>query len=253
MQKALQIFSDAHHIIAHYSAIRENYCSRSTLTMSDPIPSSTVVLLRDTRRGIKVLLLRRNSKIAYGGSWVFPGGRIDPDEIAKTDHNALQAAKLAAVRETHEEAGITLEQEKLVYFSHWTTPVIRPKRFSTWFFMAPVSEKKVEIDGGEIHDFEWHTPESALQAQNQGSIELPPPTFVTLTQLSRFGSTTQALEHFAAQPPLEIQPIVTLNNEGIIYLYNGDGGYASANPEEPGRRHRLLQPKQGAWTYICEP
>ena len=41
------------------------------------IPASTVVLLRDGELGVEVLMLRKNSKITFGGMWVFPGGKID--------------------------------------------------------------------------------------------------------------------------------------------------------------------------------
>lgn len=221
--------------------------------MPDPIPSATVVLLRDTPSGLKVLLLRRNSDIAYGGSWVFPGGRIDENEFEAAGKDSLQAAKLAAVRETHEEAGIVIKAPDLVYFSHWTTPVIRPKRFSTWFFLAPVTEKAVQIDGGEIHEFEWRTPTSALEAQLESKIELPPPTFVTLNQLKPFVTVSQALTHFSVKPPLQIQPHVVKSEEGFVYLYNDDAGYADKNPDIPGARHRLLQPASGGWRYIFEP
>lgn len=221
--------------------------------MPEPIPSATVILLRDTPSGLKVLLLRRNSDIAYGGSWVFPGGRIDENEFAAAANDSLKAAKLAAVRETQEEAGITIKEPDLVYFSHWTTPVIRPKRFSTWFFLAPVIEKAVQIDGGEIHEFEWHTPASALDAQRESKIELPPPTFVTLAQLKPFVTVSQALAHFSRQPPLQIQPQVVKSDEGFVYLYNDDAGYADKNPDIPGPRHRLLQPTSGGWRYIFEP
>lgn len=220
--------------------------------MSEPIPSSTVVLLRDTPSGLKVLLLRRNSDIAYGGSWVFPGGRIDANEFSTAGEDHLKAARLAAVRETHEEAGITINEPDLLYFSHWTTPVIRPKRFSTWFFLAPVTDKAVQIDGGEIHEFEWRTPANALEAQQESKIELPPPTFVTLTQLKPFVTVSEALSHFGSRSPLQIQPQVVKTAEGFIYLYNDDAGYAERNPEIPGPRHRLVQPLSGNWKYLHE-
>ena len=47
----------------------------------DAAPAATVVLLRDGDDGLEVLLARRSSKLAFhGGAWVFPGGRIDPDD-----------------------------------------------------------------------------------------------------------------------------------------------------------------------------
>ncbi|HAF68589.1 MAG TPA: NUDIX hydrolase, partial [Acidimicrobiaceae bacterium] len=45
--------------------------------IAEPIDAATVVVARDTSNGIEVLMLRRNSKIYFGGMWVFPGGKID--------------------------------------------------------------------------------------------------------------------------------------------------------------------------------
>lgn len=46
-----------------------------------PLPSATVILLRDAGDSLETLLLRRNSQLAFhGGAWVFPGGRIDPED-----------------------------------------------------------------------------------------------------------------------------------------------------------------------------
>ena len=220
--------------------------------MSEPIPSATVVLLRDTPSGMKVLLLRRNSEIAYGGSWVFPGGRIDPHEFDAAGQDTLKAARLAAVRETAEEASVNVNEPDLVFFSHWITPVVRPKRFSTWFFLAPISEKTVQVDGGEINDFQWRTPEHALAEQAEARIELPPPTFVTLNQLLPFNRVEGALQHFRAAPTLHIQPNVVMTSEGLVFLYNGDAGFETGNPAAPGPRHRLVQAKTGRWQYLCE-
>ena len=41
------------------------------------IPAATVVMLRNSEAGIETLMLRKNSQIAFGGMWVFPGGRVD--------------------------------------------------------------------------------------------------------------------------------------------------------------------------------
>ena len=44
------------------------------------VPAATVVLLRDADDGPQVLMLRKNARIDFGGMWVFPGGRIDPED-----------------------------------------------------------------------------------------------------------------------------------------------------------------------------
>ena len=84
------------------------------------IPASTVVLLRDGESGVEVLMLRKNSKITFGGMWVFPGGKIDAADYpgGEVDANHLEsAARAAAVRETEEEAGITVASEDYVFLS----------------------------------------------------------------------------------------------------------------------------------------
>ena len=46
-----------------------------------PVPAATVVLVRDGRDGMETLMLRRNSRGAFGGMWVFPGGQVDPSDV----------------------------------------------------------------------------------------------------------------------------------------------------------------------------
>jgi 8-oxo-dGTP pyrophosphatase MutT (NUDIX family) len=49
----------------------------------DAAPAATVALLRDGAQGLEVLLGRRSSRLAFhGGAWVFPGGKIDPEDYA---------------------------------------------------------------------------------------------------------------------------------------------------------------------------
>ena len=51
----------------------------------------------------------------------------------------------------------------------------------------------------------------------------------------------------------EVTPNAVVNSpEGLVYLYNGDAGFATSDPLLPGIRHRLLQPKTGPWQYLCE-
>jgi 8-oxo-dGTP pyrophosphatase MutT (NUDIX family) len=146
------------------------------------IPAATVVLLRDAD-ALEVLMLHKASSIAFGGMWVFPGGRIDPEDYPQSG-DVDMAARNAAVRETAEEAGIRASADDFVWFSHWTPPPSTPKRFATWFFAARASEHGVSIDGGEIQNHEWLSPATALARHAAGEIDLAPPTWVTLYQLS---------------------------------------------------------------------
>jgi len=112
-------------------------------------------------------MLRKNSRLAFGGMWVFPGGRIDDgDRVADADE--LTAAANAAVREAAEEAGLVVPSSALIPFSHWTPPLAAPKRFLTWFFLAPAPTAVVVIDRGEIHDHAWMRPGVALVRRDEG-------------------------------------------------------------------------------------
>src|SRR5262249_30100429 len=153
--------------------------------------------LRNGPGGLEVLMLRRNSQLAYGGMWVFPGGRVDEGDGVGEE---VDVARRAAAREADEEAGISLEPESLVAFSHWTPPVQAPRRFLTWFFLAPFfSETEVVIDGGEIHDHVWVTPSLMMQRRDDGEVELAPPTWMTLRRLAPSVSVQAALDEAAAR------------------------------------------------------
>jgi 8-oxo-dGTP pyrophosphatase MutT (NUDIX family) len=91
-----------------------------------PKDASTVVLLRDTRQGPEVYLLRRHRQMAFAaGMYAFPGGTVDardsdravawsgpsPAEWASAldcDEAQARALVCAAVRETFEESGVLL-------------------------------------------------------------------------------------------------------------------------------------------------
>jgi len=214
-----------------------------------PIPSATVILLRDRENSLETLLLRRNSKIAFhGGAWVFPGGRIDPEDHPPEKEDMFMAARQAAVRESYEEAGLTLTPEELIWISHWTTPEGRPERYSTWFFMAAAKDEAVRIDGEEIHDHRWMRPDHALTAQRAGEIELPPPTFVTLTKLIEHASIVSALSHFSSRQAEVFVPRYKPVPGGICSLYEEDSGYPTVDIDSQGRRHRLWMIDSG-WRY----
>lgn len=214
--------------------------------MSEGIPAATVVPLRDGAAGLEVLMLRRNSKLAYGGMWVFPGGRVDDEDAGGTE---LDVARRAAAREAVEEAGLTMEPESLVAFSHWTPPLQAPRRFLTWFFLAPVrSWEEVVIDGGEIHDHVWTTPGRMIERRDQGEVELAPPTWMTLRRLAPSASVELALAEAAARDPERFATRVKPQGNELLMMWDGDAGFESGDPTTDGPRHRLVT-GPGPWRY----
>lgn len=94
-----------------------------------PRPAATLIVIDRRRGGLKVLMGRRNERLAFmGGKYVFPGGRIEPGDrhmpvagaLSQRAEAALQARvarpsamlgrtlALAAIRETCEETGLVL-------------------------------------------------------------------------------------------------------------------------------------------------
>ncbi|MEZ4369772.1 MAG: NUDIX domain-containing protein [Polyangiaceae bacterium] len=211
--------------------------------------SATCVLLRDAQAtpGLEVLLLQRSSRLSFhGGAWVFPGGRVDLEDAG---HDELSRAKSAALRETREEAGLELAALELRTDAHWVTPRGRPKRFRTWFFWAPAPPGRVQVDGGEVLSHRWLTPASALAAHARAELELPPPTFVTLTKLLAFKRIPEAMESLNKRGPEYFTPRPVFTSDGIVSLYEGDAGYASEDVSAPGRRRRLSMPNAGTWRF----
>ncbi len=216
-------------------------------------PAATVVLLRDGARGLEVLYLRRAASVEFhGGAWVFPGGRIDPQDYAPGRPGDVEsAARAAAAREAREEAALTVDPASLHFFAHWTTSVGAPKRFATWFFAGLADEGEVRVDGGEISDHRWLRPDDALAAQRTREIELPAPTFVTSLALAPLATARDALAHFASRPPERFRPRICAHADGRVSLYEPDVAYADGDLERPGARHRLWMLRSG-WRYQRE-
>lgn len=102
----------------------------SDIVDTPPRMAATVVLLRQATAGLEVFLLQRNrASDVLGGLYVFPGGKVDPDDATPATHalldqpvavlhqalhepdiSAATAASLyvAALREAFEECGVLL-------------------------------------------------------------------------------------------------------------------------------------------------
>ena len=100
----------------------------SPSNVATPAPAASVVLLRDTDAGPEILYLRRNPDLRFmGGYWVFPGGRVDPgDHLPGGDADEKDAARRAAAREAHEEAGVRVDPADLHLSLSVDDPDVQP-------------------------------------------------------------------------------------------------------------------------------
>tara|TARA_R110002111_G_scaffold123405_3_gene187446 strand:- start:433 stop:1161 length:729 start_codon:yes stop_codon:yes gene_type:complete len=215
-------------------------------TSAEPaIPAATVVLVRE-RPHLEVLMLKKTANISFGGMWVFPGGRVD-DEDHRGAQDSLEAAKNAAVRETAEEAGLKLSSDEFVWFAHWTPPASTPKRYATWFFLAPLDDDdEIQVDGGEILKYQWIRPADAHTKHAAGEIDLAPPTWITLYQLAQYERMNELMSFLRDEPAKYYETKILKNGAGErVVIWSGDSAYESGNTDEQGDRHRLILGGEG--------
>ncbi len=215
--------------------------------MSAPRPSATVLVIRDGRDGIEVLLGRRPAAQAFGGAWVFPGGSVDPEDrdveltgidledgpwraaalrevaeevgifLTDPDHRVDRPLEGVAVFESVSAAGARFLPDRLAYLSNWVTPVGIAKRFDTRFYLAVVDQNTtVGPISPELEVVEWVVPETALARHRAGQIELIMPTIAHLRLLSEFPTAEAADRHARAQTVVEaVQPRL-VRRDGVV-------------------------------------
>lgn len=150
-----------------------------------PIRDAACVVLFDANGGEPRLLLgkRRETQVFLPNKWVFPGGRVDDEDrvLAETlqspgelpGQRARTPFLVAAMRELYEEAGLLIGPNadrtfdaghvrhvarQLMPLARAVTPPGRPRRFDTWFFLAPTeSATAVKPPDGELLNLGWFT------------------------------------------------------------------------------------------------
>ena len=215
------------------------------------VPAATVVLLRDTGGGPQVLMLRKNSRIAFGGMWVFLADvsirtTIRKRVIRNRTITGTPVRETPRAREAREEAGLDLDASEFVWFSHWTPPPDVPARFATWFFAAPGREQAISVDGGEIEAHRWIRPADALARHKAGEIDLVAPTWVTLYQMAQHATASALLGRLRANPARFYVTRIARSSDNVrVAMWREDAGYDDWNLEAEGARHRLWMPADG--------
>lgn len=151
---------------------------------STPIREAACLVLIDRTKADPRLLMGRRlpSQAFLPNKWVFPGGRVDdadharsaatvgPTEVSPEDAGHLPFA-LAAIRETYEEAGLAVcdahgtvaprnrPLDRLKPLARAITPSGFPRRFDTWFYTAEwdCNHQPTGTPDGELLDLAWFT------------------------------------------------------------------------------------------------
>ena len=188
-----------------------------------PRQAASVILLRGGSQALELLLVQRTPEARFmGGFWVFPGGAVDAHE-----GEGDEAHRLAAVRELEEEASVGgIAPTELVKFSRWITPAVVQIRFDTHFFLASApADVSPVVDGSEIVDLVWHTPQGALDAYGREELPLVFPTIKHLEQFAGFESADALIAHAAQQTVRPVEPRILIEGEVARVLLPGEPGY----------------------------
>jgi len=117
----------------------------------------------------------------------------------------------------------------LHYFAYWETPLDRPKRWSTRFFLAKMpADQYASHDGNELTDMCWMTAAQILSAARSGDMKLPFPTMRNLLTLVHFLTVRDMLswaDQAADQHIEKTRPVkITCDGESK-WVVKGDPGF----------------------------
>lgn len=212
------------------------------------IPAATLVIFRDRDAAPPELLMveRARAMVFAGGATVFPGGRIDPGDHAfaatfsPADLDDM-AARIAAIRETLEEAGLPigfaatpppaavaeiraalhagipfaealagaeLSPDRLIPFARWRPDHEGMRNFDTRFYLAPLpaDAPPASVDETENVRLVWTTAADCLAAADRGDLSIIFPTRRNLERLARFADLDAAIADARAHPVETVTP-----------------------------------------------
>lgn len=214
-------------------------------------------------------MMERIKAMAFaGGAAVFPGGKVDPADFAyaATLDHALDldeaAARLAAIRETLEEAGLALAMQgvrdpadcdaaraalhagetlqtvcqvhnwqpdftKLIPWARWRPPNLETRVFDTRFYLVDAGDTQLNavVDATENRSLFWASATQVLEFSAAGRVKVIFPTRRNLERLAQFGSYIEAANHAAAYPVATVLTYVEERADGAWLCIPDGHGY----------------------------
>jgi 8-oxo-dGTP pyrophosphatase MutT (NUDIX family) len=230
----------------------------------DAIPAATLILVRE-RPGSppELLMVERAGGMAFAaGALVFPGGRIDEADRKLGASNGIDAAAVAALRETIEETavpvglaplpdkqaalrlqdalvaeksfvellddtGLSLDAAALTPFARWVPKFHAVRRFDTLFFVAkcPEGEWQPRVIEGECSGAYWLTAADVLDLDRRGEARLIFPTRRNLERLAQHGSFEEIRADALNHPIEPVTPWVEERDGEKFITIPGHLGY----------------------------
>ena len=168
--------------------------------------------------------------------------RADGAELVDLDGS--DAARLApwrgalhrgenAIAELCGAEGLRLAADRLVYLSHWLTPLGRAKRFDTRFFIAAMPPAQTAAhDGAELLEQMWVAPKEALARKE--SLKLLTPTQKTLETIGRFADVAEAIAWASAPRRVAlVMPRVASGRDGFRPVMPDEHAWAELGRIDP--------------------
>lgn len=236
--------------------------------MPPAIPAATLILFRTSGEAHEHLFVERAATMAFAaGAAVFPGGRVDPgDRWLAARHSDLDpddaAARIAAIRETIEEAGVAvgidpappsllvarlrahlhagvpfadalaaadirLDPAALVPFARWCPNFNEARNFDTRFYIAraPHSAAQASVDATENVRLFWATAQGLLDSAAGGDASIIFPTRRNLERLAALGTYDAAVAQARSIPVTTITPWIEDRAEGRFLCIPTERGY----------------------------
>ena len=238
------------------AAVSDGPLTSAVTDLPPAIPAATLIVMRDRIDGpADVLIVERAKAMAFaGGALVFPGGRIDPGDhilAAAIGDDEDLPARIAAIRETIEEAGlpigltpmpstaalatiraalhagmafadalaahgIALDPDKLVPFARWRPAHEHRRIFDTRFYLAALPEESPEpsADEGETARLFWSSAAAVLTEADAGRAIIIYPTRRNLERLAQYPRFADAVSDADRHPVGIITPFVERRDDG---------------------------------------
>lgn len=179
-----------------------------------------IAAIREAYEEAGILLARHHGGAPFRGD---PRAAAARDEIAKDQRAFIDLIV---------ELDLYLDLEALTVFARWITPVIVPKRFDTWFYVAKASEEQLAVcDGYETVDAEWIAPSEALRLAEIGERTIIFPTRMNLKLLAEAEGAEDAVRRSRARELVTVLPTVAEKNGKRVLSIPPDAGYGAI--EEP--------------------
>jgi 8-oxo-dGTP pyrophosphatase MutT (NUDIX family) len=166
-------------VLARIPAASRTDCARLHTLHGEAIPereylSLMIAACRETFEETGVLLASDSA-----------GTHCDNDRSARLqEERRAVASQPELFPELLRTEDLFLRVDRLVYWAHWITPSVVPRRFDTRFFLAPVpSDQRVVIDSTETVDHAWMSPAALVEAATAGNMPVSHPTLYNLMEL----------------------------------------------------------------------